>query len=115
MSTREAEPRAPRMHPISVVSLGMWGDGGKPIPRVESAICDVCGAWAETLYTAAKDQGNGSLTDVRISRHCRVVVYACTEHAEQISGALCDEFGYSTNWHEPDELAQEVHKRGQRV
>lgn len=89
---------------ISTVGrLGMKDDG-RLVPVVRSAICDVCGSWASDLSVArssTKSPGE-DVSDVRISRHSVTVVYACPAHSEQVSIALCEEFGGSSNTYDAD-------------
>lgn len=99
-------------YPISTVHLGMLKSDGTPVPRVESAVCAVCGAWASRIcVTADATVATDSLTDVRISRVVTTVVYACAAHDEPLQIALVDEMGYASNVYEPDELAQKVSDR----
>lgn len=102
----------PGTYPISTVSLHAWGEGGKPLPTVTSAICDVCGDWASGLWTSGKTiVSDYRMSDVRVSRVITVVTYACPEHAEQVADALADEFGSASNMYHPDALAIEVTRR----
>lgn len=94
---------------ISTVHIGGLGADGTPLPTVESAVCDVCGAWASHLWTAGKTTAtDDSLTDVRISRKMRVLVYTCPTHCDEVGDSLCDEYGSAVNRYEDDPLASKV-------
>jgi hypothetical protein len=95
--------------PISVVRIDMWKGDRTPVPTVESAVCDVCGGWASQLWTTAMTTTrDDSLTDVRISRKTKVIVYACPDHSDKVEDALVDEFGSAFNRDDLDELARKV-------
>jgi hypothetical protein len=100
--------------PVSTVRIGGWNEKG-PVAYIESAVCDVCGRWATTLATTRTARcnagGAGDPDNARISRALQVVVYACSQHYDQVIVALCEEYGQAGNTYHPDELAQAVEKR----
>lgn len=100
--------------PVSVVHVGMWGEGGKPMPTVRSAVCDTCERWATHLWTSRVTVTGGegdAFQDVRVKRTTVFVVYACADHEDEIGSRLADEYGATSGGaYDPDELAMQVAK-----
>lgn len=98
---------------ISVVSLGMWGEGGRPLPTVHSAVCDTCEDWASHLWVATSTEVTDAddLFDRRVKRRTETIVYTCPKHVEEIADQLMSEADWGiANWYEPSDLAQKVHR-----
>lgn len=100
----------PGSYAISTVHILGYGDGGKPMPITESAVCDTCNGWASNAWVTGRTirLDPHEISDVRIKRREVIVVYACPEHSGDISDALVNEFGFASNTYDTDELAQRV-------
>lgn len=104
----------PGTYAISAVRLGGAMADGTPVPFIESAVCAVCGGWASHVFTAGQstktDHSDTGIIRSRISRVVMVTTYSCPDHCDAVSEGLVDEFGFSTNWYEPNSLAEEVNR-----
>lgn len=107
---------------------GAFADGW-PVITTTVAVCDVCGGWASelrvvhkrTTHPAADPETLAANWNVRgflskrdafanltVSRTVQVIVYACPEHIDTVADGLVKEFGYASNFYEPDDLALAV-------
>ena len=99
----------PGTYAISTVRIAGAKADGAPVATITSAVCDVCHGWASRVYTSGTELVLGDIIlDVRVRRRTQVIVYACPEHAAQVSDALCDEYGHCVGGYAADELAAKV-------
>lgn len=102
---------SPGTYAITTVQCVGHRADGSPVISVDMAVCAICGGWASELWFAGRTTAAGDdLVSRRISRRETVVVYACPDHAEQVSVQLCDEYGAASNIVDTDELAENVAK-----